>query len=110
MKFSPKSTMWTPGLGVVTFFALTSCLALVGTLPVWTLAVWLAFPRMLAVWKVFGEPRPSEAPDNFPIWATYEVRPVEGYVVYQGDMRFDIDQLRASPPDGAGLRSMRWSR
>jgi len=58
---------------MVTFFALVTCLALVGTLPVWTLAVWVAFPRMMAVWKVFGEPRPSEAPDNFPIWPLWYV-------------------------------------
>jgi 1,4-dihydroxy-2-naphthoate octaprenyltransferase len=55
------------------FFALVTCLVLVGTLPVWALAVWGAFPRMLSVWKVFGQPRPSEPPPNFPIWPLWYV-------------------------------------
>jgi 1,4-dihydroxy-2-naphthoate octaprenyltransferase len=56
-----------------TFPALVTCLVLLGTLPVWTLAVWIALPRMLAVAKVFGEPRPSEQPENFPIWPLWYV-------------------------------------
>ena len=55
------------------FFGLVTCLVLVGTLPVWALAVWGAFPRMLSVWKVFGEPRPSERPESFPIWPLWYV-------------------------------------
>ena len=58
---------------MASFMVLVSCLALVGTLPVWTLAVWIAFPRMMAVWKVFGQPRPTEAPENFPIWPLWYV-------------------------------------
>jgi 1,4-dihydroxy-2-naphthoate octaprenyltransferase len=58
---------------MASFFALVTCLALVGTLPVWTLAVWAAFPRMVAVWKVFDEPRPSEPPESFPIWPLWYV-------------------------------------
>jgi len=58
---------------MATFLGLVSCLVLVGTLPVWTLAVWIAFPRMMSVWKVFGEPRPSEAPRGFPIWPLWYV-------------------------------------
>jgi 1,4-dihydroxy-2-naphthoate octaprenyltransferase len=58
---------------MASFFVLVTCLALVGTLPVWTLAVWAAFPRMMAVWKVFSEPRPSERPEHFPIWPLWYV-------------------------------------
>jgi len=58
---------------MASFLILVSCLVLVGTLPIWTLAVWGAFPRMMAVWKVFGEPRPSEQPENFPIWPLWYV-------------------------------------
>lgn len=56
-----------------TFLVLVSCLVLLGTLPVWTLVVWIATPRTLAVSKVFGEPRPSERPENFPIWPLWYV-------------------------------------
>ncbi|NNL67470.1 MAG: prenyltransferase [Myxococcales bacterium] len=56
-----------------TFMALVGILVLLGTLPVFTLAAWLAIPRMLAVQKVFGEPRPSEKPENFPIWPLWYV-------------------------------------
>lgn len=58
---------------MASFFFLVTCLVLVGTLPVWTLAVWIAFPRMVAVWKVFDAPRPSERPEHFPIWPLWYV-------------------------------------
>ncbi len=56
-----------------TFMVVVTCLVVLGHLPVFTLAVWIATPRMLAVSKIFDEPRPSEKPANFPIWPLWYV-------------------------------------
>ncbi len=58
---------------MVAFFALVAILVLTGTLGVWTLLVFLAVPRLVQVLKVYSQPRPSEAPPNFPIWPLWYV-------------------------------------
>ena len=58
---------------MVSFFVLVLCLVLVGTLGVWTLLTFAAVPRLLRVLKVYNQPRPAQAPPNFPIWPLWYV-------------------------------------
>jgi 1,4-dihydroxy-2-naphthoate octaprenyltransferase len=58
---------------IVSFFLLVAILVLTGSLGVWTLAVFFALPRALKVMRVFGEPKPESAPEDFPIWPLWYV-------------------------------------
>jgi 1,4-dihydroxy-2-naphthoate octaprenyltransferase len=57
----------------VAFFVLVVCLVLLGTFGVWALLTLGAIPQLLRVLKVYNQPKPSEAPPNFPIWPLWYV-------------------------------------
>ena len=57
----------------VAFFVLTGCLVLTGTLGVWALLTLAAIPQLLRVLKVYGQPKPTEPPPNYPIWPLWYV-------------------------------------
>jgi 1,4-dihydroxy-2-naphthoate octaprenyltransferase len=58
---------------MVSFFVAVVLLVLTGIFGVWTLASFAAVPRLLNVMKVFGQPRPDEAPPGYPIWPLWYV-------------------------------------
>ena len=58
---------------IVSFFVLVAVLVLTGSLGLWTLAVFFALPRARKVMRVFGEPKPESAPEDFPIWPLWYV-------------------------------------
>ncbi len=58
---------------MVSFFVAVVLLVLTGIFGVWTLASFAAVPRLLKVMKVFGQPRPEEAPPGYPIWPLWYV-------------------------------------
>jgi 1,4-dihydroxy-2-naphthoate polyprenyltransferase len=64
---------WVAQALMITFFAVMGLLVLAGTLGVWTLAVFLALPRLLQVLRVFGAPPPAERPPNYPLWPLWYV-------------------------------------
>jgi 1,4-dihydroxy-2-naphthoate octaprenyltransferase len=64
---------WVAQALVISFFAVMALLVLTGTLGVWTLVSFAAIPRAIGVLRVFGQPRPSEPPENFPIWPLWYV-------------------------------------
>lgn len=55
------------------FFPVMAALVAGGMLPVWTLAVLFAIPTAYKVTQTFGQPPPSEAPKNFPVWPLWYV-------------------------------------
>ena len=55
------------------FFPVMGALVAGSMLPVWTLTVLFAIPTAYKVTKTFGEPPPSEAPKNFPVWPLWYV-------------------------------------
>ncbi|MGH0032294.1 MAG: prenyltransferase [Myxococcota bacterium] len=57
----------------VSFFVLTAILVLTGTLGVWALITLFAAPQLVRVLKVYNQPKPTEAPPNFPIWPLWYV-------------------------------------
>jgi 1,4-dihydroxy-2-naphthoate octaprenyltransferase len=58
---------------MIAFFAAVGLLVLTGTFPVFALAVFAAVPRLVAVLRVFGAPRPAQAPPGYPIWPLWYV-------------------------------------
>jgi len=58
---------------MVGFFASVVVLVALGALPVWTLVVLLALPRLRRVLGVYAQPKPSEAPAGYPIWPLWFV-------------------------------------
>jgi 1,4-dihydroxy-2-naphthoate octaprenyltransferase len=58
---------------MVAFFVLVLCLAMVGTYGLWTLLCFLALPRLWQVLRVFGRPKPEQAPPGYPIWPLWYV-------------------------------------
>jgi 1,4-dihydroxy-2-naphthoate octaprenyltransferase len=58
---------------MLAFFAAVGALVLTGTFGVWTLAVFAAVPRLRAVLRVFGQPRPAAPPPGYPIWPLWYV-------------------------------------
>jgi 1,4-dihydroxy-2-naphthoate octaprenyltransferase len=50
------------------FYVLVVALVAVRALPVPSLLVLLALPRLVPVWKAFSRPRPDAPPDDWPIW------------------------------------------
>jgi 1,4-dihydroxy-2-naphthoate octaprenyltransferase len=64
---------WVAQALMVAFFAVMGLLVLAGTLGVWTLAVFLALPRLGKVLRVFGAPPPAERPPNYPLWPLWYV-------------------------------------
>ena len=53
---------------MIAFYVLVLLLVGLATLPIATLAVFLAIPKLVQVWGPFSEPKPAEPPDDFPIW------------------------------------------
>jgi 1,4-dihydroxy-2-naphthoate octaprenyltransferase len=58
---------------MVLYYLVTFLLVLSGTLGVWVLLVVLAIPRLRQVLKIYNEPKPSEPPENYPVWPLWFV-------------------------------------
>jgi 1,4-dihydroxy-2-naphthoate octaprenyltransferase len=53
---------------MVSFYVLVALLVGLGTLPIATLIVAFAVPKLVRIWAPFSRPKPSEPPEGFPIW------------------------------------------
>lgn len=53
---------------MIAFYVLVPLLVGLGTLPIGTLVVFLAMPKLVQIWRPFSEPKPVEPPEGFPIW------------------------------------------
>jgi 1,4-dihydroxy-2-naphthoate octaprenyltransferase len=58
---------------MLAFYAIVLGLVLTGTLGVWLVLVLLAAPRLVQVLKAYNQPRPSEPPENYPVWPLWFV-------------------------------------
>jgi 1,4-dihydroxy-2-naphthoate octaprenyltransferase len=58
---------------MVSFFAAVALGVAAGALGLWTLAVFLALPRLVRVLRIFGQPAPERPPENYPIWPLWYV-------------------------------------
>jgi 1,4-dihydroxy-2-naphthoate octaprenyltransferase len=55
------------------FYVVCVALVLSGVVSVWILLVLLSLPRLLQVWKVYSEPKPSAPPKNYAVWPLWFV-------------------------------------
>lgn len=53
---------------MVAFYPGIAALVVIGALPWPSLAAFLGIPALVKVWGAFGEPRPADKPDRWPIW------------------------------------------
>jgi 1,4-dihydroxy-2-naphthoate octaprenyltransferase len=60
-------------LMIVGFYGVVLWQVGTGVLGVWTLAVLLSLPRAWQILQIFGNPRPSEPPPNYPVWPLWYV-------------------------------------
>lgn len=68
-----KASLWVNQGLMVLYYAVTLILVLSGTLGAWVLLVVLALPRLREVLKIYNEPKPSEPPENYPVWPLWFV-------------------------------------
>ncbi len=68
-----RASLWVNQALMVLYYLVTLGLVLSGTLGVWVLLVVLALPRLREVLKIYNEPKPSEPPENYPVWPLWFV-------------------------------------
>ena len=69
----PKGSLRLNQALMVGYYLLVVFLVLSGTLDVWVLLVFLAIPRLVSVLKIYNEPKPSEPPEDYPVWPLWYV-------------------------------------
>lgn len=57
----------------VLFYVLVALLVIGRVASPWILLTFLAFPRLLVAWKVYSQPKPTEKPENWPVWPLWFV-------------------------------------
>jgi 1,4-dihydroxy-2-naphthoate octaprenyltransferase len=68
-----RPSLWMNQALMVLYYLVTLALVLSGTLGVWVLLVFLALPRLRQVLKIYNEPKPAEAPEDYPVWPLWFV-------------------------------------
>ena len=59
--------------GMIAFYVVIGVLIATADLPVWTVVVALALPRLRRVVEVYGRERPSNPPEGYPLWPLWYV-------------------------------------
>jgi len=68
-----RPSLWMNQALMALYYLVTLALVLSGTLGVWVLLVFLALPRLRQVLKIYNEPKPAEAPEDYPVWPLWFV-------------------------------------
>src|SRR3972149_6156786 len=58
---------------MVAFYLIVVALVLTGTLGVWVLLVFLALPRLKTALETYRKPKPTQPPENYPVWPLWFV-------------------------------------
>ena len=58
---------------MVAFYLIVVALVLTGTLGVWVLLVLLAVPRLKTATEIYRKPKPTQPPENYPVWPLWFV-------------------------------------
>jgi 1,4-dihydroxy-2-naphthoate octaprenyltransferase len=58
---------------MVAFYLIVVALVLNGTLGVWVLLVLLAVPRLKTATEIYRKPKPTQPPENYPVWPLWFV-------------------------------------
>ncbi|MBI1278981.1 MAG: prenyltransferase [Anaerolineaceae bacterium] len=57
----------------IAFYVLVVALVITRVASPWILLTFLALPRLVAVWKIYSQPKPKTKPDNWPVWPLWFV-------------------------------------
>ena len=68
-----KRSLWLNQALMALYYLVAIGLVLTGTLGVWVLLVVLAIPRLRQVINIYNEPKPSEPPQEYPVWPLWYV-------------------------------------
>lgn len=71
--FGERASIWLNMVMMVAYYLVIGVLVLSGTLGVWVLLVLLAIPRLVRVLRIYLEPKPSEPPEDYPVWPLWYV-------------------------------------
>jgi 1,4-dihydroxy-2-naphthoate octaprenyltransferase len=58
---------------MISYYLLTVGLVVTGVLGIWVLLVFFALGRLFEVLKIYREPKPSEPPEDYPVWPLWFV-------------------------------------
>jgi 1,4-dihydroxy-2-naphthoate octaprenyltransferase len=68
-----RASLWLNMAMMVVFYLVVGILVYTGTLGIWVLLVVLAIPRLMSVLKIYREPKPTEPPEDYPVWPLWYV-------------------------------------
>jgi 1,4-dihydroxy-2-naphthoate octaprenyltransferase len=68
-----QASLWLNMAMMVAYYLVVGILVFSGTLGIWLLLVVLAIPRLLNVLKIYREPKPTEPPEDYPVWPLWYV-------------------------------------
>jgi 1,4-dihydroxy-2-naphthoate octaprenyltransferase len=58
---------------MVAFYIVIAALVVTGTLGPWAMLVVFAIPRLIKILKIYREPKPTEPPEDYPVWPLWFV-------------------------------------
>jgi 1,4-dihydroxy-2-naphthoate octaprenyltransferase len=68
-----RASIWLNMGMMVAYYLVVGVLVFTGTLGIWLLLVLLAIPRLVRVLRIYLEPKPTEPPDDYPVWPLWYV-------------------------------------
>jgi 1,4-dihydroxy-2-naphthoate octaprenyltransferase len=68
-----SASLWLNMAMMAGFYLVVAILVFTGTLGLWLLLVALALPRLVRVLKIYREPKPTEPPEDYPVWPLWYV-------------------------------------
>jgi 1,4-dihydroxy-2-naphthoate octaprenyltransferase len=68
-----RASIWLNMGMMVAYYLVVGVLVFAGTLGIWLLLVLLAIPRLVRVLRIYLEPKPTEPPDDYPVWPLWYV-------------------------------------
>lgn len=68
-----RASLWANSTLMIAYYLVIAALVINGTLSVWVSLVVLAIPRLVRVLKIYGETKPAEPPENYPVWPLWYV-------------------------------------
>jgi 1,4-dihydroxy-2-naphthoate polyprenyltransferase len=68
-----KTSLWLNITLMALYYLVTAFLVFSGVLGIWVLLIVLALPRLYSVLKTYRAPKPTEAPEGYPVWPLWFV-------------------------------------
>ena len=68
-----RASLWLNMAMMAGFYLVVAILVFTGTLGLWLLLVVLAIPRLVRVLKIYREPKPTDPPEDYPVWPLWYV-------------------------------------